>query len=230
MQERVEDEDEAEDGSTSKSAALMTREHSEDTQNQHSQPATPIQHKDTVPNYWKSPSADRSESSLCGHGSSIYPLRMHPPSPPPSFSAPSITPEDQRTSLTPQSPRKLPQPSPPLFDDAASKASRGTISTRRSRRTLPALNIDTANSAISPHDEDVQHKDDRQAGAIEADALPTGRHASFPRDVGYVAAMRLWYEEKENDASETRQRERKAARRVGTAGCALASVGANQRL
>jgi hypothetical protein len=124
----------------------------------------------------------------------------------------------------------MPLPSTPSFDDAASRASRETISSRRSRRTLPGLNIEAANSDAKPHVEELQNMDNEQAQVAQSNVVHTDKHSPFPRDVGYVEAMRLWYEEKENEASKTRHCERKAARRARTDGCALASVNANQRL
>lgn len=230
MQERVDGEDEAENGFTSHSTTLVTLERSEDTHSQHSQPVTPIPHKYLIPDHWNSPPANRCGYFCRGHGTNIHPLGMHPPSLSPSFSAQSISLENQKISLLTQRRSKLSHLSTPLFDETAFKACRETISTRRSRRTLPELNIDAANG---PRDKVAQDTKNKQIGGIQSDAVPAGKHSPCPQDGAFVEAMRLWYQEKENEAVEDRQRERKFARRAGkagTAGCAVASVGANQRL
>ena len=227
MQERVDEEDEADNPFISQDASNAALKPSNNAYSQHAQPAAPVLHKYKVP---KSPSASLTGSYCLGRHTSIHPLRMHPPSPSLSLSARSIASQSQDTSSLSQSPRKILLPSTPSFDDAASKASRETISTRHSRRMLPELNIKVANSDIKAHEEDLGHNDRKQTGVAQGDAGPTDKHSSLPRDVGYVEAMRLWYEEKENDASENRHRNCKATRRAGSAGCALASVNANHRL
>ena len=230
MQERVDEEDnKAEDDFTSQNAGALTLKRSMNTYCQHAQPVAPVRHDHTVS---KSPSVSLAEGfrRVRGRDTGIHPLRMHPPSLSTSLSARSIGPQSQDTSSLSQSLSKIPLPSTPSFDDAASKASRDTISTRRSRLTLPELNIKVANSDVKAQEEELEHKERRQAGVIQDGAGRTDKHSSFPQDVGYVEAMRLWYEEKENEASDKSQRERKATRRAGSAGCALASVNANQRL
>ncbi|KAF3037703.1 hypothetical protein E8E11_000672 [Didymella keratinophila] len=229
IQERVKDEDEAKDAFTAQDAGTLTLKPSTNTYDQHAQPFASVQCDHTVP---KSPSASPAENfrRVRGRDTGVHPLRMHPPSPSPSLSARSIGSQNQNTSSLSHNLRKIPLPSTPSFDDAASKASRDTISTRRSRRTLPGLNIEAANSDVKVHEGELERNDRKQAGVFEGDTGLTYKHSSFPRDDGYVEAMRLWYEEKENEASDNRQHEHKAVKKAGSAGCALASVNANQRL
>lgn len=194
------------------------------TYNQHTQPITPSRQQTMIESAPFSP----AESCSPVRDINIHPLRMHPPSPSPSLAGRYRARQNQNTpQLT--SLGKIPLPSTPSFDDTDSKASRETISTRHSRRTLPELNIKVANSNIRLDDEKLNRKDGKQAGVTKIDASPADKYP-FPQDVGYVEAMRLWYEEKENEASGMRQRERKAARGAGRAECALASINANQRL
>jgi hypothetical protein len=225
MRERVIEHDGTEDAFTSQTVGTVTLKPPRGTYSQHGQPVAPVGNKYTIP---KSPSASLAGSFRHGLDASTHPLRMHPPSP--SLSARSIGPQSQSSSSLSQSPGKISLPSTPSFEDAASIASRETISTRRSRRTLAELNVKLANSDVKSREEELRHDDRRQAGVAQTDADPIGRHSSVPRDTGYVEAMRLWYEEKENKASDTRQRERTAARGAGTASSALASVNANHRL
>ncbi|KAF3032377.1 hypothetical protein E8E12_002233 [Didymella heteroderae] len=226
MSERV-DEDKAEDDLNSQNTGTSTGEPSEITSRQRARTASPVRHKFTIP---QSPSVSLTDSFRRGPDASIHPLRMHPPSPSPSLSARANASQALSMPSLSRSPSKIPLSLTPNFDDSASKTSQETISTRRSRRTLSELNIEAANSNFKPHDEELDNNDEEQNRVEQANALLPYKHGSSSRDVGYVEAMRLWYEEKENEASDTRQRERKAARRAGTAGCALASVDANQRL
>lgn len=197
------------------------------TSHRHIHPVTPVRLKYAIPD---SPSASVAGRYRRGLDTSIHPLRMHPPSPSPSLSCQTRTAQGRNTPPLPRSPSKIPLPSTPSFDDAASKVSRDTISTRRNRRVLPELNIAATNHDVKPHDEELERKDKEQTGVLPTNMMSVDKHSSFSRDVGYVEAMRLWYEEKEHEALKTRTRERKAARTAGTAGCALASMNANQRL
>jgi hypothetical protein len=232
MEERVDEEDDkAEDAFTSQNGSTLTLKPSINTYGQHARPVAPIQHEHTVP---KSPSVSPDESfrRVRGRDTGIHPLRMHPPSPSPlpSLSARPIALQSQDTSSLSQSPSKTPLSSTPSFDDTALKASRDTISTRRIRRTLPELNIKVANSDVKAYEQGLGYHDRKQIEVIQSGADPTAKHSLLPRDVGYVETVRLWYEEKESEASDNRQRERKAMRGAGSAGFALASVNANQRL
>lgn len=230
MSERVTEDNKAEDTTTSADTETPTWSMSKLsvlTSHHHTHPVTPVRLKYAIPDSLSASVAGRCRGGL---DTDIHPLRMHPPSPSPSLSGQASTAEGRNTPPLPRSPSKIPLQSTPSFDHTASKVSRDTISTRRSRRALLELNIDATNNDVKPHDEELERKDKEQTGVLPTIMMSADKHSSFPRDVGYVEAMRIWYEEKEHEALKTRTRERKAARTAGTADCALASMNANQRL
>ncbi|KAF1925054.1 uncharacterized protein M421DRAFT_401026 [Didymella exigua CBS 183.55] len=229
ISERVNEDDAVDDIFSSHNDVNSARRPSGNTSSHHIQSVTPSRHEYTIP---KPPSVSLTGSLRRGLDTGIHPLRMNPPSPSPSLSVEATNTQDRQTStitLSP-SPSKILLPSTLSFDDTASKVSRETISTRRSRRTLLEVNIEAANNDIRPHDEEFEQKKEEPVGIGAGKLVSVDKHCSFPRDVGYVEAMRLWYEDKENEALETCHRHRKDARRAGTASCALTSMNANQRL
>lgn len=157
---------------------------------------------------------------------------MHPPSPPLSPSVQATAENGRDNPIIPLSPglSKILLPSAQSSDDAASKASQDTISTRRSHRTLPGLNIEAANNCVSSQEEGQERRGEQQAVFVSDKGASVDKRLPPLHDVGYVEAMRLWYEEKENEAQEAGIGENKASRRAGRFGRALASVNANQRL
>ncbi|KAF2629195.1 hypothetical protein BU25DRAFT_420087 [Macroventuria anomochaeta] len=188
---------------------------------------TPVQHKYVYPDY---PSVNLNGSLFRDLGTGTHPLRMHPPS-----SSPSL--RDQATAMRKQDAPRLSQtssclyvPTTPLLDDGASKASQDTISTRRSRPTLTELDINVANNNVQTNDEKPINERQEINDDMQKILVSAPEDVSVPCDVGYVEAMRLWYEEKENAALEDQARGRRNARKIGIGGCAMSSASACQRL
>ena len=165
-----------------------------------------------------------SSSALPNLRTTVHPLRMHPPSPIISLTgrATSIQ-QDERAQS--RSPSLLQAPPTPVHDDAASKTSYGIISTRRSRPALAELNTNVTKSSFqltSEHQEMVDCTNTSMASVAE--------QVPAPRDVGFVKAMRLWYEEKENEAHENQTCRQRKVKGVKTANCAMSGASAVQRL
>ncbi|KAF9690592.1 hypothetical protein EKO04_011543 [Ascochyta lentis] len=145
------------------------------------------------------PSRPRSPKEPFGRNpaTQMHSLRMHSPISVSPFPAPATAVRNQDTSTHAQTSTTLrsPQITPPE-NKTVPRSSRKEISARLRRPVFAKLDVNTARGRAGIYGDGVNAKL-LATNENTHTALAISNEVPVPRDVGYVEALRLWYEEKE---------------------------------